>query len=68
MNWDPFKDPVSHLCVDGAGVAFWCCTVEAADSNPFNGNQFNSMKTFLWEYSIRYKKHGTWPDLFVSTE
>ena len=36
MNWDQFKDPVSHLCLAGAVIAFWSPTQEAAASNPFN--------------------------------
>ena len=30
MNWDQFKDPVSHMCLDGAVVASWSLTQEMA--------------------------------------
>ena len=35
MNWTEFKDPVSHVCLDGAVVAFWSQTLEMAGSSPF---------------------------------
>ena len=30
MNWAQFKDPVSHVCLDGTVVAFWSLTQEVA--------------------------------------
>ena len=35
MNWDPFKDPVSHMCLAGTVVASWSLTEQVADLNPF---------------------------------
>ena len=35
MNWDQFKDPVSHMCLAGAVVAFWSLTQEVAGLSPF---------------------------------
>ena len=35
MNWDSFKDFVSHLCLAGAVVASWSLTQEVAGSNTF---------------------------------
>ena len=34
MNWDQFKDPVSHMCLAGALVASWSLMQEMADSSP----------------------------------
>ena len=30
MNWAPFKDPVSHMCLTGAVVTSWSLTQEVA--------------------------------------
>ena len=55
MNWDQFKDPVSHLCFPGTMVASWFLMQEMAGSSPFTGmanifvtdlNLLNSEKTF----------------------
>ena len=35
MNWNQFKDPVSHMCLAGAVVASWSLTQEIAGSSPF---------------------------------
>ena len=35
MNWNQFKDPVSHMCLAGTVVSFWFLTQELAGSNPF---------------------------------
>ena len=28
MNWDQFKDPISHMCLAGTVVASWSLTQE----------------------------------------
>ena len=40
MNWGQFKDPVSHIYLDGAVVASWSLTLEATGLNPFNDKYF----------------------------
>ena len=35
MNWDPFKDPVSHVCLAGAVVAYWSMAQEVAGLSSF---------------------------------
>ena len=35
MNWDQFKDSVSHTCLTGTVVASWSITQETAGLNPF---------------------------------
>ena len=35
MNWGQFKDPVSHMSLDGAVVQPWSITQEMAGSNTF---------------------------------
>ena len=35
MNWDKFKDSVSHMCLAGAMVASWSLALEVAGSSPF---------------------------------
>ena len=35
MNRVQFKDPVSHMSLAGAVVAYWSLTQEVAGSNPF---------------------------------
>ena len=34
MNLGQFKDPVSHMCLAGAVVAYWSLTEEVAGSSP----------------------------------
>ena len=53
MNWAQFKDPVSHMCVDGVVVASWSLTQEVAGSslftvmiNIFVTEFYDSVKTF----------------------
>ena len=55
MNWDQFKDPVSHLCFADAIVASWSLMQEMAGLSPFTVmanifvtdlNLLNSEKTF----------------------
>ena len=33
MNWAQFEDPLAHLCLAGAVVAFWFVTQEVACLN-----------------------------------
>ena len=53
MNWSQFKDPVSHMCLAGAVVAFLSLTQKVAGSSPFTVmtnilslNSANSLKPF----------------------
>ena len=53
MNWAQFVDPVSHMCIAGAMVAFWYLTQKMAGSismsvitNILSLNWANSIKTF----------------------
>ena len=57
MNWCKFKDPVSHMCLAGAVVAFWSLIHEMAISSPFTV-MTNSMKTFK-ENSIISFRHAS---------
>ena len=41
MNWDQFKDPVSHMCLAGTVVASWSLTQEVAGSGTFNCKYFS---------------------------
>ena len=43
MNWDQFKDPISHLCLAGSVVASWSLRQEVAGSNPFHDKYFWSL-------------------------
>ena len=36
MNWDQFKDPVSHICLACAVGALWSLTQEVVDSSLLN--------------------------------
>ena len=49
MNWAGFKDPVSHVCLAGAVVAFWSLTQEVTGSSPFTVNNF-----FVTEFSEKH--------------
>ena len=40
MNWDQFKNAVSHMCLAGAVVASWSLTLEATGLNTFNDKIF----------------------------
>ena len=40
MNWSQFKDPVSHMCVADAVVAYWSLTQEVVGSNSFTVIKF----------------------------
>ena len=49
MNQSQFKDPVYHMCLDGAVVASWSLTQDVADSIPFTvmTNIFTTRKRSL---------------------
>ena len=36
MNWDQFKDPVSHMCLAGTVVASWSLTQEVPGLSLFD--------------------------------
>ena len=40
MNWEQFKDLVSHWYLTAAVVASWSLTLKVAGSNPFNDKYF----------------------------
>ena len=52
MNWVQLKDPVSHVCLADARVAFWSLTQEVTGLSPYNDKYFlllnsaNSVNTF----------------------
>ena len=35
MNWNEFKDSVSHMCLAGTVIDFWSLTQEVAGVDPF---------------------------------
>ena len=39
MKWAQFKDPVSHMCLAGTVIPFWCLTKKVWGSNPFNDKE-----------------------------
>ena len=53
MNWAQFKDPVSHMCLDGTVVASWFLTQGVAGSSLFTvmTNIFVTEFTELSEFS-----------------
>ena len=51
MNWAQFKDPVSHICLDGTVVVSWSFTQEVAGLSPFN--TVLSVKTFRKNSIVR---------------
>ena len=55
MNRSQFKDPISHMCLLGAVVAFWSLTREVVGSSPFTvmTNIFVSKVT---EFSETFRK------------
>ena len=63
MNWGQFKDPIFHMCLTGAVVAFWCLTQEFAVFNPFTAttlvtefSEFNDFIIVTNNYSV-YNRH-----------
>ena len=54
MNWDQFKDPVSHMCLAGAVVASWSLTQEVAGLSPFTV-MTNIFVTEFAEFSIIFR-------------
>ena len=47
MNWAQFKDPVSHMCLAGAVVAFYSLTQEVVGSSTFLDKYFQRIKKNL---------------------
>ena len=57
MNWDQFKDPVSHMCYVGAVVASWSLTQEVAGLSPFTV-MTNIFVTDFSEFSETFRKNS----------
>ena len=57
MNWDSFKDPVSHMCLAGAVVASWSLTQEVAGSNTFTIMK-NILVTEFGEFNESFRENS----------
>ena len=58
MNWAQFKDPVSHMCLTGAVVAFWSLTHPAGTSviSSYNSNFSSNFSMGIYEKKILYMR------------
>ena len=54
MNWGQFKDPVSHMSLDGVVVQPWSITQEGAVSNTFTV-MANILITVLIEFNESFR-------------